>query len=786
MKVLTDSGLTTFWNKIKSYVSGSTFNASQIKLSSGKTVQAFSEDTGKYQTVNDSNIKNINTHLSNTDAEITSAKSRLDAQETFKSQQTQKNTQLDTNMANLNTRDDQIDKAIKGIAATGGASTADAVTYDKTNSGLVAATVQGAIDEVKEKLLPKKDFQILCCDFSDIFCSKELLIFKDACFAKKDNGNIVSEIKNIEIKKASYKMYWLSSTEGLYTSFSETSKLSDARNKFYVFEEELSWSKLLYRNLDDALLIIPNKAESAFGILSDAFIGNLNNISISNNNTINNIFKELLINDENINNITEKEINFRIFKAADYGDRYITGFQWREKGTDNIILDFFDVFMFSDYRTKEDCKNAALDFKPQIYKVNGCTAVVDWSKVTSGETDLSSVTFFKDRATSTLHNQLCSLENGFYALFPFQVSKDYVGAPYNSDGVIRPVHDTFHTTEFIKIDKPTLFYGNFWCGEADYVDSVYIYDLKKNFLRSLKTKKEGDYVKIDANVYVRFVYESQTVTKHFDLYSAKDIRDSFSHIIDSRYKNKTVYWFGDSLINYGAIPSMFEKQTKCITKNFAYSGKCISSVNNDGQDVYPSITKNLGNDADLILISAGVNDHRLGVELGDFTLATAESYISENPTKTKDDYLCTFYGALHTICRYLIDKYNQKIPVVFLTPMHNAYPVSAGEDTWEIDKKLWENSGKIKYRKVNKGGTLPEYVEAIKKVAAFYGMQVIDTYSINSLQPSIKSIATEYFLAKKDGGTDGIHPNYIGAERICKMILPKIESLDYSTTETDR
>ena len=151
MKVLTDSGLTTFWNKIKSYVSGSTFNASQIKLSSGKTVQSFSDDTSNYHTTNDTNIKNINTHLSNTDGEITSAKSRLDAQETFKAQQTQKNTQLDTNMANLNTRDDQIDKAIKTIAATGGASTADAVTYDKSNSGLVAATVQGAIDELGKK-----------------------------------------------------------------------------------------------------------------------------------------------------------------------------------------------------------------------------------------------------------------------------------------------------------------------------------------------------------------------------------------------------------------------------------------------------------------------------------------------------------------------------------------------------------------------------------------------------------------------------------------------------------
>lgn len=72
-----------------------------------------------------------------------------------KSAQDEKNTSLDANMAKLNTRDDQITELVKGVAATGGASVATAVTYDNTSSNLNAATVQGAVDELQDSKINK-------------------------------------------------------------------------------------------------------------------------------------------------------------------------------------------------------------------------------------------------------------------------------------------------------------------------------------------------------------------------------------------------------------------------------------------------------------------------------------------------------------------------------------------------------------------------------------------------------------------------------------------------------
>ena len=58
----------------------------------------------------------------------------------------------DEDISLLQTRSTQMEEAIKGISASGGASVASAVTYDNTDSGLDSVTAQGAIDEVGSKV----------------------------------------------------------------------------------------------------------------------------------------------------------------------------------------------------------------------------------------------------------------------------------------------------------------------------------------------------------------------------------------------------------------------------------------------------------------------------------------------------------------------------------------------------------------------------------------------------------------------------------------------------------
>lgn len=55
----------------------------------------------------------------------------------------------------LNTKHESLSRTVQGIAATGGASTATNVTYDKTNSGLNAENAQDAIDELQSSKFDK-------------------------------------------------------------------------------------------------------------------------------------------------------------------------------------------------------------------------------------------------------------------------------------------------------------------------------------------------------------------------------------------------------------------------------------------------------------------------------------------------------------------------------------------------------------------------------------------------------------------------------------------------------
>lgn len=61
----------------------------------------------------------------------------------------------DDDISLLQTRSTQMEEAIKGISASGGASQASAVTYENTESGLDSVTAQGAIDELQSKKFNK-------------------------------------------------------------------------------------------------------------------------------------------------------------------------------------------------------------------------------------------------------------------------------------------------------------------------------------------------------------------------------------------------------------------------------------------------------------------------------------------------------------------------------------------------------------------------------------------------------------------------------------------------------
>ena len=656
---------------------------------------------------------------------------------------------------------------------------------------LQAKKLQEAVDEIPRAIALSAQYS------RNIINKKDSFILHECTFVQKDKGQSIGKSRDIKINKGEInQIYWLSSTEGEYTPFFSNNIGLPEKQPYHIIKDEMfDWGALGKRDYRDLLLLIGNTEVAVYGILAKEYLYFLRSeLSISDNYLFNEYFKELYISNEKLDECTANVNEINIYKGLKLGDIYITGLNILIRGSQNNSIRCWETFTISDYTSEDECRKAAEGYNPNVYSKYGVSSVIDWSIVPVGMVNFKNITLYKERVSSLIQNQRCAIDQELYGLSNYQFKKEEIGALYNTDGVtLHTEHNTFYTTDYIKVDKPTLFYGNFYRGDSTLVDSAYIYDSNKTFIRSFKTSKADDYVMVYPNTYVRFTYEhsgDNRITGYNRLFYAKDIRTCIQNVYESRWKGKTVYWFGDSLIHNGMITSAFEKLTQCVTKNFAYGARTMANITGDRLCVYDRMEDNLGDDADLIIISSGVNDHRSGVELGEFKYATPEAYIKANPGMTIANYRMTFYGILHTICKFLIAKYNQRIPIVFLTPMHNAYPINEGDDTWEIDKNKWENEGIIEYRKANpingSSGTLPDYIKAIKEVAEFYGMQVIDTHAISSLQPSVISIAKEYFLAKEDGGIDGIHPNYMGSERICKMILPYLEQLDYSVIDTNR
>lgn len=85
----------------------------------------------------------------------------------------------DGDISLLQTRSTQMEEAIKGISASGGASQASAVTYENTESGLDSVTAQGAIDELANKKFDKENIAQEFGDSKDKVVSQFALPFRE-------------------------------------------------------------------------------------------------------------------------------------------------------------------------------------------------------------------------------------------------------------------------------------------------------------------------------------------------------------------------------------------------------------------------------------------------------------------------------------------------------------------------------------------------------------------------------------------------------------------------------
>lgn len=217
-----------------------------------------------------------------------------------------------------------------------------------------------------------------------------------------------------------------------------------------------------------------------------------------------------------------------------------------------------------------------------------------------------------------------------------------------------------------------------------------------------------------------------------------------------KLSNKKINFLGDSITeghgtSAGAAStfwSILGQRTGATVRGYGIGGTRIAPQRNrqnpiwDDNDFLSRVEK-MDLDADVIVVFGGTNDYGHG----------------DAPFGTENDRGSdTFYGALHILCRSLIERYPQAT-IVLMTPLHRL------DECREVNE-----------RGIRNVATLADYVEAERQVAAYYSIPVLDLYRVSGLQPAVEALREQYM-------PDGLHPNDVGHERIADRLIGFLSAL---------
>ena len=208
-------------------------------------------------------------------------------------------------------------------------------------------------------------------------------------------------------------------------------------------------------------------------------------------------------------------------------------------------------------------------------------------------------------------------------------------------------------------------------------------------------------------------------------------------------QGKKINFLGDS-ITQGCRTSGFEhcftevmaRDYGIISRNYGIGGTRIAKqqgVENDGN--YCDRMNDMDPDADVIVVFGGTNDFGHGnAPIGTFEDRTYD----------------TFYGAMHVLCRGLIEKYPHA-DIMFVTPLHRLNEDNPHGDGYKTDFH----------------SPLIDYINIIREVTAYYSLPVLDLFAAGQMQPKV-DIQKELYMP------DGLHPNDAGhlilARRIARFL----------------
>lgn len=216
-------------------------------------------------------------------------------------------------------------------------------------------------------------------------------------------------------------------------------------------------------------------------------------------------------------------------------------------------------------------------------------------------------------------------------------------------------------------------------------------------------------------------------------------------------KGKKINFLGDSItqgLGVAESKNIYVNRiadfTGAVCRNYGVSGTKIQEMifqyeNEEKNESFIKRVERMDPDADIIIVFGGTNDWGEGdAELGSMT--------------DRDPH--TFYGACHTLCTSLIEKYPEA-EIVVLTPLHRrreTNPVADG------------------LRHIENDTILVDYINIIREVAEYYSLPVLDLWKIGRFQPALPILKEKYM-------PDGLHPNDAGHEILANRIISFFKNL---------
>lgn len=208
-------------------------------------------------------------------------------------------------------------------------------------------------------------------------------------------------------------------------------------------------------------------------------------------------------------------------------------------------------------------------------------------------------------------------------------------------------------------------------------------------------------------------------------------------------KDLKINFLGDSITegycatNRHGYVDFVADYTGALCRNYGIAGTRIARQQKPSEEPkfdkdFCSRVDTMDKDADYVFIFGGTNDYDHG-----------DAPFGNMSDRTPD----TFYGALHTLFKDVTERFlNSEIAVI--TPMHR--------------------SGEYTSKNKANGLYLKSYVDAIREVAEYYSLPLIDLYKDLGIQPDLPLVKEKYT-------TDGLHPNDLGHQKIAKIIVNYIK-----------